>query len=138
MLVLSRRLNEKLLIPSIRTAVQVVSIQGCQVRLGVDAPPEIAVYREEIYRGDLEAANSAGEQWSDVPPDRLRAALRHRLAGLALGLDRVHGQLENKASPGVQAALDKLGDEFDDLTRLITLLLEGNGAPASKCAVCAR
>lgn len=50
MLVLSRRLNEKLLIPCIRTVIQVLSIQGGQVRLGVDAPSEVAVFREEIYQ----------------------------------------------------------------------------------------
>jgi carbon storage regulator CsrA len=135
MLVLSRRLNEKLLIPSIRTAVQVLSIQGTQVRLGVDAPPEVAIFREEIYKGDLQHDNPAGEPRGDVLPARLRAALRTRLAGLALGLDRVHEQLDGKAGPGVQAALDKLGDEFDDLARLVALLLKEDDAPAGQRAV---
>jgi carbon storage regulator len=126
MLVLSRRLNEKLLIPCIGTAVQVLSIQGGQVRLGVDAPPEVAVFREEIYQGDPER-DAAAPRGLAVPA-RVRAALRNRLAGLAHGLDRVHGQLEGQLLPGAQTALNQLGDHFDDLARIVNVLLEGNCA----------
>ena len=50
MLVLSRRVNEKILFPSINAAIQVVSIKGGVVRLGVEAPPDVTVLREEIAR----------------------------------------------------------------------------------------
>jgi carbon storage regulator len=129
MLVLSRRLNERLLIPSIRTAVQVVSIQGAQVRLGVDAPPDIGVFREEIYKGDLEIDHPLGARRGEFAPAHLSTALRNRLAGLALGLDRMQCQLTGKTAPGAQAALDSLGAEFDELARLVNLLLDEDGAP---------
>ncbi len=48
MLVLSRKLGEKILIGD-NVVVTVVRIDQGQVRLGIEAPPEIAVYREEIY-----------------------------------------------------------------------------------------
>ena len=82
MLVLSRRLNEKLLIPSIKTAIQVLSIQGGQVRLGVQAPPEVAVFREEIYQNDPQTDEP-------TPRERIPGLVRNRLARLALGLDRL-------------------------------------------------
>ncbi len=47
MLVLSRRLGERIVIGE-RIVVTVVKLEGGQVRLGIDAPREIAVFREEI------------------------------------------------------------------------------------------
>jgi len=48
MLVLSRRLNEKLLFPGLHTSIQVVSIKPGLVRLGIEAPEEVRVLREEV------------------------------------------------------------------------------------------
>ncbi len=48
MLILTRKVGETVVIgDDIR--VTVVNLSGYQVRLGVDAPKEISVYREEIY-----------------------------------------------------------------------------------------
>jgi carbon storage regulator len=47
MLVLSRRLGEKLIIGD-NVKITVLGISGNQVRLGIDAPREIPVHREEI------------------------------------------------------------------------------------------
>lgn len=47
MLVLSRKVGERILIgPNI--AVTVVRVTGGGVRLGIEAPPELAVVREEL------------------------------------------------------------------------------------------
>jgi carbon storage regulator len=47
-LVLTRKLNEKIVIAD-RIVVTVVKLDGGQVRLGIEAPREIAVFREEIH-----------------------------------------------------------------------------------------
>jgi carbon storage regulator len=47
MLVLSRKLNEKIVING-NIVVTVVRIDRNQVRLGIQAPDEVPVYREEI------------------------------------------------------------------------------------------
>lgn len=47
MLVLSRHVNERILIGD-DIAVTVVSFTGGKVRLGIEAPPEVRVDREEI------------------------------------------------------------------------------------------
>jgi carbon storage regulator len=47
MLVLSRKLNEKIVIDG-GIVVTVVKIEGGQVRIGVEAPSHIKVFREEI------------------------------------------------------------------------------------------
>ena len=48
MLILTRRVNESLMVGD-KVTVTVVAVKGNQVRLGVNAPKEIAVHREEIY-----------------------------------------------------------------------------------------
>jgi carbon storage regulator len=47
MLVLSRKLNEKIVIDG-DIILTVVKIDRNQVRLGIEAPPQVRVFREEI------------------------------------------------------------------------------------------
>lgn len=47
MLVLSRKLNEKIIIDG-GIVITVVKIEGGQVRLGIEAPSDVKVYREEL------------------------------------------------------------------------------------------
>ena len=49
MLILTRKIGESLLIGD-DVEITVLSIRGSQVKLGVKAPKEIAVHREEIYQ----------------------------------------------------------------------------------------
>lgn len=49
MLILTRRVGETLMIGD-EVSVRVLGVKGNQVRLGVNAPKDIAVHREEIYQ----------------------------------------------------------------------------------------
>ena len=49
MLILTRKLGEVLVIGD-NVTIAVLGVRGNQVRLGVDAPKDVAVHREEIYQ----------------------------------------------------------------------------------------
>jgi carbon storage regulator len=48
MLILSRKSNEKIMIGD-DIAVTILEIRGDQVRVGVDAPKQVKVYRQEVF-----------------------------------------------------------------------------------------
>ena len=56
MLILTRRVGELLMIGDDVT-ITVLSVKGNQVRIGVDAPKEVAVHREEILNRIEDAAS---------------------------------------------------------------------------------
>jgi carbon storage regulator CsrA len=138
MLVLARRLNERILIPCIRAAVRVVSIQHGQVRLGVEAPPEVAVFREEIYSGQL----PAGEP--DAPDAAARLARLQRLLGsrlnnVGLGLTLLCRQLRGQLPHAARSTLDKVCAEFDALAERVRPLMEpASDAMPVEPAACAQ
>jgi carbon storage regulator len=64
MLVLSRKLNEKIVLGN-NIRITVVGIRGNQVRLGIDAPDWVRVFREEL----IAPANDTSEAESrEVAP----------------------------------------------------------------------
>ena len=59
MLILTRRVGETLMVGDDVT-VTVLGVKGNQVRIGVNAPKDVAVHREEIY--DRIRKESTGEE----------------------------------------------------------------------------
>ena len=66
MLVLSRRTNESIIVNG-NITITVLEIRGDHIRIGIDAPREISVHREEIHT-ELARANKAatGSRAADV------------------------------------------------------------------------
>ena len=48
MLILTRRISESVIIGD-NVKITVLGVKGNQVRLGIDAPKDVSVHREEIY-----------------------------------------------------------------------------------------
>jgi carbon storage regulator len=64
MLVLSRHRDESIMIGD-NVVVTIVDIRGDKVRLGIDAPKEIPVHRQEVY----EAIRRENENAAKIQPD---------------------------------------------------------------------
>ena len=58
MLILTRKSDESIIIGN-NIKIKVLKVQGNQVHIGIDAPRELSVYREEIYEQIL------GPNWKD-------------------------------------------------------------------------
>ena len=74
MLVLTRRVGEAIVIGN-GMVVRVLGVRGDQVRIGVDAPRNVPVHREEVYR-EVEQTNA------DAAASAARAAALLRQRGL--------------------------------------------------------
>lgn len=73
MLILSRKVNENIVIDG-RIIVKIVRLDGENVKLGIEAPPEVAVHRQEVYdeilRSNREAASTGRVPVPRIPRPR--------------------------------------------------------------------
>ena len=64
MLVLSRKCTETIVLPTLGITINLLEIRGNRVRIGIDAPAEIPVYRQEVAER-LAAQKMAESRMSD-------------------------------------------------------------------------
>ncbi|MFB5674711.1 carbon storage regulator CsrA [Paenibacillus terreus] len=65
MLILSRNKGQKIMI-SDEIVISIIDVVGDQVRIGIDAPPHISIYREEIFKAIQEQNKSAVDLNEDM------------------------------------------------------------------------
>jgi len=66
MLILSRKVNEKIMIGD-DISVSIIEIRGDQVRVGVDAPKTVKVFRQEVFDA-IKAENKAAAESKTALP----------------------------------------------------------------------
>ena len=72
MLILTRRAGETVMIGS-DVSITVLGVKGNQVRIGINAPRDVAVHREEIFeriKNEKAAAESAAGKEPGAPADK--------------------------------------------------------------------
>jgi carbon storage regulator len=67
MLILSRKVNEKIMIGD-DISVSIIDIRGDQVRIGVTAPKKVKVFRQEVFDA-IKAENKAAVESKPVFPE---------------------------------------------------------------------
>lgn len=69
MLVLSRKVGESVIIDG-RIVVKIVRVDGEAVRIGIEAPSEVPIHRQEIY-DEIQRTNQEARTSGGVPVPRL-------------------------------------------------------------------
>jgi carbon storage regulator CsrA len=127
MLVLSRRLNDKIVFPGINATLQIVSVKGSTVRLGIEAPPEVAILREELQ--------DRTENWRAILPPvetaearlrELRHLVRNRLNVTTIGLGLLRQQAKAGSTDDMQRTIGKMEEEM----QMLRQRLENDAAKA--------
>ncbi|MEE0998353.1 MAG: carbon storage regulator CsrA [Treponemataceae bacterium] len=71
MLILSRKINEKICIGG-NITLTIIDVKGDQVKVGVEAPKEVKVFRQEVYDA-IQKENKAAAALQNVAPENLSA-----------------------------------------------------------------
>jgi carbon storage regulator len=92
MLILSRKLNESIVIDG-RITVKVLRIDGEVIKLGITAPADVPVHRQEVYE-EIRQSNEAAASPRLGPVPKL--STRQRGSADALALPPLAGRLPAK------------------------------------------
>ena len=65
MLILSRKINQKILIGK-DIELTIIEVRGDQVKVGIKAPQEVQVFRQELYK-EIQAENKVATMFSSQP-----------------------------------------------------------------------
>ena len=127
MLVLSRRVNEKIVLPGIDTTIQLLSTKQGLVRLGIEAPAEVAVFREEVWlrtKPPVPSKNLLDDAAARTRLHELNHLLRNRLNSANLGLAVLRQQMLRGMSAEADKTLLKLEEDFRNLRQQSESLVE--------------
>ena len=117
MLVLSRRLDEKILLPTVPALIKVISSNAGLVRLGFEAPADVPILREELTQGAPLPPPFANDDFEGgLESDR--NTVRSRLHDLTLEVTLLRMQLRDCDSV-VRNTLDEIDRGLRTLRRAV-------------------
>ncbi len=130
MLVLSRRENDRVLFPSLGISIQVVRLTSGRVSLGIQAPQQIQVIRQELH----------GE--SEPQPDQsdlvaaMEAQVRRRMEGkvnsIARSLELARNELEQGRTASAVRRLERVRSQLDALRSTAGEQASGNSESSAQ------
>jgi carbon storage regulator CsrA len=148
-------LNEKILLPSIQTSVEVLDIKGDRVRLGIEAPASVSILREELaerkaaagLQEGLQKAKALGRQSAEKREQvvasleaaeslarQQRHQFRNHLNSATIGLALVQRQLQLGQLAQAESTLSKISGGIGQLTAQLEQVISpatGNQPPAT-------
>jgi carbon storage regulator CsrA len=121
MLVLSRRVNEQIVFPNLSTIVRVVAMKAGTVRLGIQAPENVEVFREEVLDPKVCEEIARGRSAPVATPAlrHLLHQLNNRLNAGGIGLALLRRQLELGRTAEIANTLDRLEQELAALRQAV-------------------
>lgn len=99
MLVLSRRAQQKIVFPNLGVTLSILQVRGRIVKVGIEAPPEISVLRQEVFSSQLQeqATETSVEQLineSDAADSNAEHRRRNQWNVLQLTLDAIQHRID--------------------------------------------
>ena len=130
MLVLSRRVDQKVSFPGLGITVQILGVKGSNVKVGVDAPTEIRVIREEL--ADQEPKKASPDQKASAEPKpaisqprthvirlprEARHALRNQLNTLSIALHMFKQQMDAGYNEDAEETFERLVTYLEKISK---------------------
>jgi carbon storage regulator CsrA len=129
MLVLSTRLKEKILLPDVNTAIEVVSIQSGSVRLGISAPEDVRILRENVPDKVAEWGPEPEAEESAPTLQDVKRLIDKRLEIAREGLSEARKCLRNGQEEDARVLLEKIDEDLHLLRRRVRREVEKAEAP---------
>jgi carbon storage regulator CsrA len=114
MLVLSRRAEEQIILPSVPAIIKVVAVQSNVVRLGIDAPGTVPILRAELVR---DQQGTRCDPAAPSPSPNLNHEVRNRVNNLLLGLTLLRVRMQDDAE--TMQLLGRMEEELRSLQRAV-------------------
>ena len=124
MLILNRRLDEKVRFPDLGVTVQILRVKGSSVRLGIDAPVEVRIIRDELE--DEFKDRVPAKSYVIRLPRTMRHELRNELNALSLALHLFKQEMESGNHADAKSTFAKLTEYLERLDA--NQLLSSSGA----------
>ena len=110
MLVLSRKEEQKILFPALGISLEILHIKGSTVRVGIDAPMEVRIVRDELVDGTLD------EQINRLPP-KLRHEFRNELNSISIASQLFKQEMECGNFDDAAKTFDKLVQRLNRVSK---------------------
>ncbi|TWU59154.1 Response regulator PleD [Rubripirellula tenax] len=117
MLVLSRKADQSVHFPNLGIKVEILSVNGKTVKVGVDAPREVAILRGEIDRVEAEQAST---NTSSQNPEE-RHELRNQIHTAKLALHMLQRQLDAGDTDKAEKTLTRALGALSNLDQMATV-----------------
>lgn len=129
MLVLSTRLNEKILLPDVNAAIEVVAIQSGTVRLGISAPEELRILRENVQDKVAEWGPDPDAEERTPTMQDVKRLIDKRLEIAREGINEARKCLRNGQEEDARVLLEKIDEDLHLLRRRVRREVEKAEAP---------